>query len=129
MRVLHLTLKAKFFDMIASGEKLEEYRALTDYWGARLCYRIPVPKVGGYFTKWMKLREGDRECLNDTSFPNFAEYDVIRFARGGHFHSSVPQMTVQFKEIKIGTGKPEWGAEPGKEYFVIKLGEIITPGG
>ena len=21
--------------------------------------------------------------------------------------------------IRIGTGKPEWGAEPGKEYFVI----------
>jgi hypothetical protein len=26
MRILHLTLKKKWFDMIASGEKREEYR-------------------------------------------------------------------------------------------------------
>lgn len=36
MRVLHLTLKKKWFDMIASGEKREEYRALKDYWERRL---------------------------------------------------------------------------------------------
>jgi len=27
--------------------------------------------------------------------------------------------------LTIGTGKPEWGAEPGKKYFVIQLGETI----
>ena len=24
-------------------------------------------------------------------------------------------------EIKIGTGKVEWGAEPNKEYYVLKI--------
>lgn len=28
--------------------------------------------------------------------------------------------------IEIRTGNPEWGAEPGKLYFVIKHGEIIN---
>jgi len=36
MRILHLTLKKKWFDMIASGEKREEYRELKPYWHKRL---------------------------------------------------------------------------------------------
>lgn len=34
--VLHLTLKREWFDMIASGEKREEYREIKDYWIKRL---------------------------------------------------------------------------------------------
>lgn len=34
--VLHLTLKKKWYDMIDSGEKLEEYRDITSYWRSRL---------------------------------------------------------------------------------------------
>jgi hypothetical protein len=36
MEVLHLTLKKKWFDMIASGEKKEEYREIKPYWIKRL---------------------------------------------------------------------------------------------
>jgi len=36
VKVLHLTLKKKWFDMIASGEKSEEYRELKPYWHKRL---------------------------------------------------------------------------------------------
>jgi len=35
MRILHLTLKKKWFDMIASGEKKEEYREIKPYWTKR----------------------------------------------------------------------------------------------
>ncbi|XCN71888.1 MAG: ASCH domain-containing protein [Candidatus Electrothrix aestuarii] len=31
-KVLHLTLKKQWFDMIASGEKVEEYREVKSYW-------------------------------------------------------------------------------------------------
>jgi len=34
--ILHLTLKKKWFDMIASGEKKEEYREIKPYWNNRL---------------------------------------------------------------------------------------------
>ena len=37
--VLHLTLKRKWFDMIASGEKREEYREIKPYWIKRLAGR------------------------------------------------------------------------------------------
>lgn len=36
MRILHLTLKKKWFDMIESAEKKEEYREIKPYWDKRL---------------------------------------------------------------------------------------------
>ena len=36
-KTLHLVLKRKWLDMIASGEKREEYRTQSDYWIKRFC--------------------------------------------------------------------------------------------
>jgi len=36
MKILHLTLKKRWFDMILSGEKKEEYREIKPYWEGRL---------------------------------------------------------------------------------------------
>ena len=36
MKILHLTLKKKWFDMIACGDKTEEYREIKPYWTRRL---------------------------------------------------------------------------------------------
>ena len=30
-------------------------------------------------------------------------------------------LTIEIKDMYIGQGKPEWGAEEGKWYFVIKI--------
>jgi len=35
MKIIHLTLKKKWFDMILSGEKKEEYREIKKYWDKR----------------------------------------------------------------------------------------------
>ena len=34
-------------------------------------------------------------------------------------------LKLEHKGIEIREGKPEWGAEPGKKYFVIKHGQPI----
>lgn len=39
VRTLHLPLKRKWFDLIKSGEKTEEYRLVNDYWRKRLVDR------------------------------------------------------------------------------------------
>lgn len=39
MKILHLTLKKRWYDMIASGEKKEEYRVIKPYWDLRLMPR------------------------------------------------------------------------------------------
>lgn len=108
MKTLHLTLKKKWFDMIASGEKKEEYREVKFFWADRLMCGWPS-------------RYGYIEKLN----PDFKQFDAVKFVNGGNFHSKHPSLTVKLDGIEIRTGNPEWGAEVGKEYFVIKLGEII----
>lgn len=45
-KILYLNLKQKWFDMILSGIKKEEYRSIKEYWGKRLIDRktaIPIP--------------------------------------------------------------------------------------
>jgi hypothetical protein len=101
MKILYLTAKGKWFDMIEAGIKHEEYREIKPYWIRRL-------------TAW------------NNAFDPCRDFYAVRLARGGHFHESIPQITVECEEIQIGYGKPEWGAEPNKEYFVIKLGKIIN---
>lgn len=49
MRTLHLVLIGKWYDMIASGEKTEEYRAITPYWCNKLIYKFGVKYWNGIF--------------------------------------------------------------------------------
>ena len=127
MRVLNLTLKAKWYDRIESGEKLEEYRDIKPYWIKRLIVKEwKSDKVNSCPTlEELKMPYGNHNIF----WALVEKFDAVHFARGGHFHPTLKQMTLKCKGIEIGIGKPEWGAEPGREYFVIKLGEIITPGG
>ena len=39
MKTLTLALKKEYFDQIKSGEKLDEFRLVTDYWKKRLIAR------------------------------------------------------------------------------------------
>lgn len=38
-RILHLALKAEYFDAIKSGEKKEEYRLVSSHWWRRLQFK------------------------------------------------------------------------------------------
>lgn len=99
-KVLHLNLKKKWYDMILSGEKKEEYRGVKDYWAKRFNY----------------FNSKDLITCNH----GFSE---IVFRNG--YSKNAPTMKIQLKSIELNTGKPEWGANPKETYFVIKLGEII----
>lgn len=102
MRILHLTLKKKWFDMILSGEKKEEYRELKDYWCRRFC--------GEEWYKWEDLTG------HISLFP-----DIIVFKNG--YGKDAPTLTMECKGITIGDGKYKWGG--GGNQFVIKLGKIL----
>ena len=100
MKTLTLSLKRKWFDMIKVGVKKEEYREINRYWIARLVAAM-VPFTGTVL-----------------SFKNF---DSLVFTLG-YPKSDDTERRLMFKNprIRIGTGRPEWGAEPGKLYFVIE---------
>lgn len=84
--------------MIASGEKTEEYRNDTMYWRRRL------------------LIKG--EAVDDMRL-----FHVVQFRNG--YRKDAPTMRFKCLDIQPGEGNPEWGAEPGKYYFVIKLGKQL----
>jgi hypothetical protein len=51
MRILNLTLKKKWFDMIASGRKLEEYRQTKEYWHSRLAKEYDAVRFRNGYSK------------------------------------------------------------------------------
>jgi hypothetical protein len=104
MKVLHLTLKKKWFDMIASGEKKEEYREMKQYWWTRL---TSATSIGG-------------------GMRSFKKFDKVVFRNG--YKRDAPTIEIECKEITIGHGNHKWGAS-GREVFIIKLGEILSTTG
>lgn len=118
-RALFLVLKRKWYEMIDSGIKLEEYREITAYWIKRLCFtRIDNPFV--YCVKEKCCCECFAEAGEDwCAFP----FDTVTFQLG--YAKNAPRMTFEVESIYVGTGKPEWGADPGKECFIIKLGKRL----
>lgn len=79
--ILYLTLKKKWYDMIASGEKKEEYREIKPYWIKRL-----------HFDIW-----------------NTKPFDYIIFSNG--YSKDAPKIKIEFLGMKVGIGNPSWGWE------------------
>ena len=109
MKTLHLTLKKKWFDMILSGEKQEEYREIKKYWAKRL-----VSHIEQYNSANCRLGIGYQTIFKD--------FDKIIFKNG--YSKDCPVMEIECRGTEIGYGLIHWGAEKNKEYFVIKLGMI-----
>ncbi|MEM1219599.1 MAG: ASCH domain-containing protein [Bacteroidota bacterium] len=97
--VLHLNLKRKWFDMVAAGEKKEEYREVKPFWN-----RV--------FDAYITIR-GRRYHPSDVD---------IMFSNG--YAKNRRQMLVECKYMKIGAGRTDWGAEAGEQYHTLVLGEI-----
>lgn len=103
---LVLVLKKKWFDMIASGIKKEEYREIKDYWIRRLI-----------------LKEYTDEAMKSTPLNEMIkQFKYVRFRLG--YASNAPEMKFELKSISIGIGKKEWGALD-KEVFILSLGERL----
>lgn len=105
-KILRMTLNKKWFDMILSGEKKEEYRDIKRYWIQRLCDEVEHEMNYG---NWAGI---------------FKKFDYIEFSNG--YSPKSRKMVIEFKGIEIGSGKTEWGAssDAETEYFKIHLGKI-----
>lgn len=103
MKTLVLPLKKIWYDAIASGQKKEEYREITSYWQRRLSDHI--------YSDLYEIRHFENVTFT-LGYPK--KTDVSR------------RMTFRIEDITIREGKPEWGAEPDKQYFVIVLGERVN---
>lgn len=81
-KILLLHIKKKWFDMIASGEKKEEYRKIKPYWVARLC---------------------DKKTLA------FKSFDIVAFKNG--YGKNSPSIKIECLGIYLGEGNKDWGFE------------------
>lgn len=105
--MLTLPIKKKWFDMILSGEKKEEYREHTKYYKGR------------FFNLFDIIDECDGELINP--FDENPEREIM--FRNGYSKDS-PSFIAKCT-LSIGTGKEEWGAEKDKQYFVLTIHEIM----
>lgn len=135
MKNLQMSLKKKWFEMTKAGIKTEDYRQITPYWAKRLfLYQ------GESLSKTLTNLEIECVCedLNnainclgeieeevwfvlDNWYLSFKEFSINTMTLG-YPKAGDTERIIQFKHagIEIRTGNPEWGAEPGKLYFVIK---------
>ncbi len=95
--MLTLPIKRKWFDMILSGEKKEEYREIKPY----------------YTTRFGQLWQG--------SLIGFDAKRKVMFRNG---YSKQSPSFVATVTLDIGEGKTEWGAEKGKDYYVLKIHSV-----
>lgn len=94
--MLTLTIKKQWFDMICSGAKREEYREITPYYNTRF------ESIGLLDSKHEPTGKLAEICL-----------------RNGYSIQS-PSLMVRVR-LRKGEGKLEWGAEKGKQYFVLEI--------
>lgn len=118
-KVLTLTLQKKWFDLILSGEKREEYREVKMHWINQF--------VSNKFGLGAKRREKEIVELILTNKEHYSNnrlntYDYVRFING--YGEDKPQFIIECKGMTIGIGKESWGA-PDYPVFKISLGNII----
>ena len=119
-KTLHLVLKCKWWDMIESGEKKEEYRDFTPFYVKRLCDNPCFNKQGeiierNIIDKWTLDACEKRGIDLKTAWADGniipKDYSSVTF----HFGYTNKTMVYSVKDISVWEGRTEWGAETGKE--------------
>lgn len=125
-KILHLTLKKKWFDMILSGEKKEEYRDINNYWMPRLIEFKVAEEFKGEHNVDLENMFYDRINFSwaeifKSYYAKTKTFDVIKFKNG--YSKNAREMTVECSGVSIGEGNSQWGG--GNESFVIAIGKIL----
>lgn len=100
--MLVLPIKKKWFDMIKAGEKLEEYREIKPYYDKRLLNYFEYTDYGSFIV------------IN----PFFERLLILR---NGYNRDSASLLCLC--TLDMGIGKPEWGAEENKKYYILRIKE------
>lgn len=109
--MLVLPIKKKWYDMILSGEKKEEYREIKPYYDIRFLNAL------NYMSKNLTNEKAIKSMKMILNYGFSEEFEVI-FKNG--YGKESPQ-TKALCRLSIDSGKPEWGAEPEKHYYVLHI--------
>jgi hypothetical protein len=116
--MLTLPIKKKWFDMILSGEKREEYREIKEY------YETRFRNLFGAITIYPSSIFSDRskyELLQGEAVPEEIRKDSIQEIIFRNGYSKDSKAIKARCKLRIGKGRPEWGALPDKQYYILEI--------
>ena len=103
-----LPIKRKWFDMILSGEKKEEYREIKPYYETR-------------FTNLFKMTVKDGKLIKILDpFMEIPDIPVQTITFRNGYSKDSPALEAECT-LSVGKGKPEWGAKPDEEYYILHI--------
>jgi len=98
MHIIHLNLTKKWYDMILSGEKKEEYR-----------------EIKPYFEKMFKPK--GHIHIKNTWYP----FSMVKIIFSNGYRKDRRQMEASITGMRFQSeGNPTWGAVQGQKYFVLE---------
>lgn len=109
---LIIHIEKKWFNMILSGEKTEEYRERKPYWEGRF---------KRYFGWGYGPISKDKKEWGWRFHPNLKKTIIFRNGYG----RNVPQFRAECS-ISEKTGNPEWGAEEGVVYYTLHIHRVFA---
>lgn len=131
MKTLHLILIRIWFDMIYNLIKPEEYRVITPYFCNKFLFIYGKKRSRKFWKKFFDshIKHGFDPIESIEGYIilgniTFIDFKSVTFSNG--MTPPVPRFEIELKGIEINEGKPEWGAEAGKKYFVLKLGTKLN---
>ena len=116
--MITLLIKKKWFDMIRSGEKKEEYREIKPYYITRFLKAMRFPKSYAKDINSISWFIGELE----KNIPLFTSNIIVCLKNG--YHKDAPTLNCKCR-LRVGYGKEEWGAEPEVKYFILDIIEIL----
>ena len=133
MRILHLPIKKKFFDMIEAGIKLAEYRSIKPHYVSRFIdfSNYPVESKNEFRSLphdfCFDLVENNIDFIEALHgcYGKIKNFDAVQLRNG--YSKNSPTLLVKWEGLDTGIPKPEWSDGWSEKTFIIKLGEkIIT---
>ena len=121
-----LSLIAVWFLLTKKKIKLEDYRNITPYWCNRLMlYNGEIKSKEWWRLNFFECRSIQKTAISLKANASFKKFD-LNIMTLGYPKSTDSERILKLKHegVEIRTGNTDWGAEPGKIYFVIKHGEL-----
>lgn len=117
MKILHLPLKAQWYEMIESGVKTEEYREIKPHWIKRFFVHSDGRRINKSDAEYLARNISVLFSAVYEGTIKHVNYTHVKFSYG----YTKKTMMFEIESITFGKGNPDWGAPP-EIVFVIKLG-------
>lgn len=111
----------KWFDMILSGEKKEEYREIKEYYEIRFQNLFGAITIHPLYPPDNFLDRSEFELLQGEAVPEEIRKDSVQEIIFRNGYSKDSKAIKARCRLRTGKGRPEWGAEPDKQYYILEI--------